>query len=259
MDADNTREQLETDQEIQQDEKLAERKSNQTKIIMYTSIIIAVVGIAYYFLVLQEGTQLTENDTSKLETVIENYRSSTKDKYDYESVKPPKLYNPTVQMYNTDVLLFQDFELRHSDCTKIHYGFHVFPLHTIYARPEWMFPPTRCFAFLGNWGRLRIKLRQKLHISAVTVELKRRAFMGPRNKRVPETFVIYGYQNSNNDTLTKLGIFSYMNNGPSRQTFFIPDQNQITAHEFVELRMLSNYGFQVFICVYRFRVPGDSC
>ncbi|XP_051802068.1 uncharacterized protein sun2 isoform X2 [Acanthochromis polyacanthus] len=115
--------------------------------------------------------------------------------------------------------------------------------------------PGKCWAFHGVQGILVISLSHPVRISHVTLDhLPRYNSPTGRIDSAPKDFEVYGMKNDTEEG-TLLGKFTYDENGPSTQTFKLPNQSDV-VYRFVELRVLTNWGHVEYTCLYRFRVHG---
>ncbi|XP_023146921.1 uncharacterized protein sun2 [Amphiprion ocellaris] len=115
--------------------------------------------------------------------------------------------------------------------------------------------PGKCWAFHGVQGILVISLSHPVRISHVTLDhLPRYNSPTGRIDSAPKDFEVYGMKNDTEEG-TLLGKFTYDENGPSTQTFKLPNPSDV-VYRFVELRVLTNWGHIEYTCLYRFRVHG---
>lgn len=115
--------------------------------------------------------------------------------------------------------------------------------------------PGKCWAFHGVQGILVISLSHPVRISHVTLDhLPRCNSPTGRIDSAPKDFEVHGMKNDSEEG-TLLGRFLYSENGPSTQTFKLPNPSD-EVYRFVELRVLSNWGHVEYTCLYRFRVHG---
>lgn len=115
--------------------------------------------------------------------------------------------------------------------------------------------PGKCWAFHGVQGTLVISLSHPIRITHVTLDhLPRYNSPTGRIDSAPKDFEVYGMKNDTEEG-TRLGTFTYDENGESTQTFKLPNPSD-AVHRFVELRVLSNWGHVEYTCLYRFRVHG---
>lgn len=111
--------------------------------------------------------------------------------------------------------------------------------------------PGQCFAFHGHSGRIRIRLGTRVKITAVTIDHAAKEVVSDTGS-APKEFKVYGLQSPDSDSMDELGCFTFTLTGRP-QTFTVKPG----VYQYVELRILSNYGRGEYTCVYRFRVHGD--
>lgn len=111
--------------------------------------------------------------------------------------------------------------------------------------------PGKCFAFHGQYGRIRIKLGKKITIRSVTLD---HLLYTDDNTSAPKNFEVYGLQDPDDYGGILLGQFVFNISGRPYQTFKILQNFTNISFEFVELRILTNYGKREYTCVYRLRV-----
>ncbi|GLV46344.1 klaroid [Carabus blaptoides fortunei] len=222
---------------------------------------------------LQEKVEFQGNHIKMLQGLVGGLRSTTKQHGGYVNAKQVKtLFNEALQVYDADKMGMQDYALLYMGADIlgtpntiaapiVQYNLFGLKVFTRYSQPtELLRPdvnPGRCFAFVGNWGRVQILLSQRIFVKAVTMEHTHKSIVGHEIRSAPKTFVVYGLYEKGNTTFVKLGVFNYSIVGPARQTFVIPKEKQLSAFDYVELRILSNHGRVEFTCVYRFRVHGE--
>ncbi len=119
--------------------------------------------------------------------------------------------------------------------------------------------PGQCWAFKGAQGCAVIKLSNPVHISDVTLEHIPKTLSPDGNvSSAPRHFEVLGLADGVDDpNPVHLGNFTYdVNNSKNPvQTFHVKPLKQ--AFNYVELRVLSNYGHPDYTCLYRFRVHGS--
>ncbi|XP_036937535.1 sperm-associated antigen 4 protein-like [Acanthopagrus latus] len=113
--------------------------------------------------------------------------------------------------------------------------------------------PGHCWCFPGDHGHIVISLSHPTSITHVT--------MGHISKRIspygniasaPREFTVYGMRGD--DQNIKLAKLVYEQDGPSLQTFEVPDKGVFTH---VKLQIDSNWGNVDSTCLYNFRVHGQ--
>ncbi|XP_066139860.1 tetratricopeptide repeat protein 39C-like [Euwallacea fornicatus] len=115
--------------------------------------------------------------------------------------------------------------------------------------------PGQCWAFKGSIGGVIIKLLGPTEIDAISMEHISKAISpSGDSKTAPKDFIAWGMKSMTN-TGTLLGQFIYDIEGPLVQTFTVSNPTH-EIYEFIELKVMSNYGHPDFTCVYRFRVHG---
>ncbi|XP_010869751.4 SUN domain-containing protein 2 isoform X2 [Esox lucius] len=113
----------------------------------------------------------------------------------------------------------------------------------------------RCWPFQGAQGTLVIALSHPAYVTHVSLE-HLPVFRAPSGRidSAPKAFSVYGLSTETEEG-TLLGTFTYDQNGDPVQTFQMPNPAG-TVYEYVELRVLSNWGHVEYTCVYSFRVHG---
>lgn len=128
---------------------------------------------------------------------------------------------------------------------------HNLPLPEVILRPD--VQPGNCWAFPGSKGKVVLKLARKIHPVAVTVQHIPRAISSDGDiKSALKDFEVYGLNNEEGELATFLGQFVYNSMGDPIQIFRLWEYTG--TYEFVQLRVLSNWGEDKYTCLYRFRV-----
>ncbi|XP_060093154.1 SUN domain-containing protein 3-like [Heteronotia binoei] len=115
--------------------------------------------------------------------------------------------------------------------------------------------PGNCWAFEGSEGQVVIKLPEKIHPMAVTVQHISKAIAVNGNvMSAPKSFMISGLDDKTGEE-TVLGTFMYDINEDSIQTFQLKKQHS-KNFLYIKFKIQSNWGNPVFTCIYRLRVHG---
>ncbi|KAF5293537.1 hypothetical protein FQA39_LY03022 [Lamprigera yunnana] len=118
--------------------------------------------------------------------------------------------------------------------------------------------PGECFAFKGQIGRVRIELTSFVRITAITMEHTPKCLVLDITS-APKDFRVYGLDDASGPLKHDFGLFEYILEGNSLQTFLIKEKNlDLFAYKHIELHILSNHGNSEYTCVYRFRVHGEQ-
>uniref|UniRef100_A0A667Z435 SUN domain-containing protein 1-like n=1 Tax=Myripristis murdjan TaxID=586833 RepID=A0A667Z435_9TELE len=116
--------------------------------------------------------------------------------------------------------------------------------------------PGNCWAFRGFKGYLVIRLSMKIVPTAFTLEHIPRALAPSGTLRsAPRDFTIYGLDDENQENGKLLGSYTYQEHGEPLQTFPVSEENS-SAFQIIEVQVLSNWGHEVYTCMYRLRVHG---
>jgi len=67
----------------------------------------------------------------------------------------------------------------------------------------------------------------------------------------PKALAVYGLRSLDEEDPLELGSFVYLDNNQPVQTFPLKEVVKDDVFELIELRVLSNYGNQVYTCLYR--------
>ncbi|XP_069473397.1 SUN domain-containing protein 3-like [Ambystoma mexicanum] len=138
---------------------------------------------------------------------------------------------------------------------------HNFALWNHTPNPEVILEPDiypgNCWPFPGSRGHILVKLDEKIHPTAVTIQHLTRAASPPGEvTSAPKDFTVYGLTEETEEEGTFLGQFTYISEGLPIQTFPLTEGSGDTFN-YIQLRVLSNWGNSAFTCVYRFRIHRD--
>ena len=115
--------------------------------------------------------------------------------------------------------------------------------------------PGQCWAFKGSYGTVVVKLSSEIFPKAISLEHIAKMIAPEENiSSAPKKFAVFGLTHVDDENPVSLGNFTYSDSATPVQTFFLADQSR--AFQYVELKILSNYGHMVYTCLYRFRVHG---
>jgi len=115
--------------------------------------------------------------------------------------------------------------------------------------------PGQCWAFKGQKGDVVIKLSAPIVARGVTLEhISRMSSPDHSISSAPKDFKIYGLKSLQDEEPALLGSFTFEDNGKPVQTFKLVNSN---IYQLVEMKVASNWGNQVYTCIYRLRVHGD--
>ncbi|XP_076844733.1 SUN domain-containing protein 1 isoform X4 [Brachyhypopomus gauderio] len=117
--------------------------------------------------------------------------------------------------------------------------------------------PGNCWAFKGSQGYLVIRLSLSVLPTSFCLEHIPKA-LSPTGtiSSAPRHFRVYGLEDEYQEEGKLLGDYTYQEDGEGLQTFPVMENND-TAFQIIELRVLSNWGHPEYTCLYRFRVHGD--
>ncbi|XP_030255441.1 sperm-associated antigen 4 protein-like [Sparus aurata] len=116
--------------------------------------------------------------------------------------------------------------------------------------------PGHCWCFPGDRGHIVISLSHPTSISHVTIGHISK-ILSPRGNIASalREFTISGMRSD--DKNIELARLVYDQDGPSLQTFVVPDQDKgVFSH--VKLQIDSNWGEKNYTCLYNFRVHGQT-
>ncbi|XP_076074097.1 uncharacterized protein LOC143045464 isoform X1 [Mytilus galloprovincialis] len=115
--------------------------------------------------------------------------------------------------------------------------------------------PGSCWAFQGAQGYLVIELSTVINPTAFTLEhIPKSVTPDGKITSAPKDFHVLGLGRECDTEGTLLGNYTYNEDGKPLQ--FFPVQATKGIFKFIELRITSNHGNQMFTCLYRFRVHG---
>ncbi|CAC5425420.1 SUN1_2 [Mytilus coruscus] len=115
--------------------------------------------------------------------------------------------------------------------------------------------PGSCWAFQGSQGYLVIELSTVIKPTAFTLEhIPKSVTPDGKITSAPKDFIVLGLARECDTEGTLLGNYTYNEDGKPLQ--FFPVQTTEGVFKFIELRITSNHGNQMFTCLYRFRVHG---
>ncbi|XP_069503330.1 SUN domain-containing protein 1 isoform X8 [Ambystoma mexicanum] len=118
--------------------------------------------------------------------------------------------------------------------------------------------PGNCWAFKGSQGYLVVRLSMKIYPAAFTLEHIPKTLSPTGNiTSAPKDFTVYGLEDEYQEEGKLLGQYTYNQEGEPLQTFQVTEENE-SAFQIVELRILSNWGHTEYTCLYRFRVHGSN-
>ncbi|XP_015424238.1 PREDICTED: SUN domain-containing protein 2 [Myotis davidii] len=117
--------------------------------------------------------------------------------------------------------------------------------------------PGNCWAFQGPQGFAVVRLSARIRPTAVTLEHVPKS-LSPNStiSSAPKDFAVFGFDEDLQQEGTRLGQFTYNQDGEPIQTFYFQDPKMAT-YQVVELRILTNWGHPEYTCIYRFRVHGE--
>jgi SUN domain-containing protein 1/2 len=150
-------------------------------------------------------------------------------------------------------------------CTKTYSGrpgvfsFFGIPVMKFYRSPRTVIQPSvhpgECWAFEKDHGQVVIQLSMEIFVSAVTLEHIPRS-LSPFNRidSAPKDFIIKVLESEKDHEGHLLGNFTYVDSGPSIQTFNTIPMDR--SFRFILFEVLSNHGNPEYTCVYRLRVHG---
>ncbi|XP_029434655.1 SUN domain-containing protein 3-like [Rhinatrema bivittatum] len=139
--------------------------------------------------------------------------------------------------------------------------FFIIPERTSASNPDVILQPNvhpgNCWAFPGSQGQVVIRLPLKIHPVAVTLEHIPKAISPTGDiTDAPRDFAVYGLEEKDEAHGALLGTFTYNADADPVQTFRLRGEAD-TLYQFIELKVLSNWGNQASTCLYRFRVHKD--
>lgn len=116
--------------------------------------------------------------------------------------------------------------------------------------------PGECWAFIGDTGRLVIKLSAPIvptyfHYEHISKSLSREGDI----RSAPKDFKVLGLEDENDPEGVELGNYIYLDNNVPLQRFEVEVKTG-KKFQFIELVVLSNHGHPDYTCLYRFRVHG---
>ncbi|XP_071129644.1 SUN domain-containing protein 1-like isoform X2 [Mytilus edulis] len=115
--------------------------------------------------------------------------------------------------------------------------------------------PGSCWAFQGAQGYLVIELSTVINPTAFTLEhIPKSVTPDGKITSAPKDFHVLGLGRECDTEGTLLGNYTYNEDGKPLQ--FFPVKATKAVFKFIELRITSNHGNQMFTCLYRFRVHG---
>lgn len=116
--------------------------------------------------------------------------------------------------------------------------------------------PGECWAFIGDTGRLVIKLSAPIvptffHYEHISKSLSREGDI----RSAPKDFKVVGLEDEKDTEGFELGNYVYLDNGVPLQRFEVQVKRG-RKFQYIELVVLSNHGHPDYTCLYRFRVHG---
>ncbi|KAM3844882.1 SUN domain-containing protein 5-like [Vipera latastei] len=141
----------------------------------------------------------------------------------------------------------------------LHQDYCWFPFISSANPPETILQPDvnpgNCWAFSGSDGQAVIKLPEKVHLTAVTVQhiSKAIAFSEGITSALKD-FLVYGLNDETKEEIL-LGTFMYDTEKELIQTFQLKNEQE-KAFQYVKIKVQSNWGNPEYTCIYRVRVHG---
>ncbi|CAB3995572.1 SUN domain-containing 2-like [Paramuricea clavata] len=182
-----------------------------------------------------------------------------------------------LQRYNADKVGMADFALESSGA-QIHDSHHSETYDVgaarviVFGLPLWLDvkpprvilqpdnSPGNCWAFKGQHGYVVIKLSKMLTPTAFSLEHIPKLLSPTGDGRIPSApkeFAVWAWKDPNGNEKLQLGNYIFDSDGDSLQTFKAQPVKDITAVQYIELRILNNHGNPEYTCIYRFRVHGN--
>jgi len=195
----------------------------------------------------------------------------------YESVNMHETIQSSLEVYNADSIGVPDFALE-SAGGSIHLSHHSptcdvgTPIIKVFGLPLWDDPrsprsvitpdalPNQCWPMKGTQGYVVIKLAAAINPTMVTLQhLDKRLDQYSKDMYTlaPKEFEVYAWLDSKGSLKVKMGLFTYLRNGSTIQSFKLKVKIQQPVL-YMELRIINNYGNDDCTCIYRFRVHGSS-
>ncbi|XP_029900762.1 SUN domain-containing protein 3-like [Myripristis murdjan] len=116
--------------------------------------------------------------------------------------------------------------------------------------------PGYCWAFAGGRGHLVVSLSHPVSVTHVTLDhISKTVSPTGQISEAPKNFAVFGMSSLDEAEGTWLGSFQYNQDGGAIQTFQLPESAK-RVFKFVKLVVESNWGHEVYTCLYRFRVHG---
>eukprot|EP00079_Xenopus_tropicalis_P023329 XP_012815662.2 PREDICTED: SUN domain-containing protein 3 [Xenopus tropicalis] len=114
--------------------------------------------------------------------------------------------------------------------------------------------PGKCWTFPGSQGQVLIKLSAKIIPVAVTLQHISKTISPSKNySSAPRDFSVFGYEHEFQETGKILGQFTYNPWEALIQSFKLMNDDT-SRFQFIQLRILSNWGNEKYTSVYRFQV-----
>ncbi|XP_066468704.1 SUN domain-containing protein 3-like [Tiliqua scincoides] len=115
--------------------------------------------------------------------------------------------------------------------------------------------PGNCWAFEGSEGQVVVKLPEKIHTTAVTIQhISKVVSPSGEITSALKDFMVYGINDDNKKEIL-LGTFMYDTEKEAIQTFPLKNEG-LEPYLFIKFHVKSNWGNPNFTCIYRVRVHG---
>ncbi|KAM4651128.1 SUN domain-containing protein 3 [Discoglossus pictus] len=143
----------------------------------------------------------------------------------------------------------------------LHWSIFGMIIWTYSPNPDHMLQPNiypgNCWAFPGTQGHTLIQLSEKISPAAVTIQHVSQVISPAKDfSSAPKDFAVLGFENESAAQGTLLGQFRYNPSDELIKSFKLMNENR-TKFQFIQLKVLSNWGNKDFTCIYRFRVHQD--
>jgi SUN domain-containing protein 1/2 len=117
--------------------------------------------------------------------------------------------------------------------------------------------PGRCWAMTGTTGSVVVRLSMPVVVTSVTYEhIPVQISVHGNIDSAPREFEVVALRSENDLDGALLGRFEYDRRGRPWQTFQLPNK-PANPIQYVEIKVLSNWGNPEYTCLYRWRVHGD--
>lgn len=136
------------------------------------------------------------------------------------------------------------------------------PITELSRKPETMIQPGRlpgqCFPFRGSQANITIRLASVIEPTEFVLEhMPKKLSTSGKIISAPKNFSVHALENETDTVGIFLGEYFYNAEDDSAIQFFQP-KNNVSNVEYIQLRVLSNWGNPDYTCLYRFRVHGNK-